>query len=57
MKSGKVLGAVEFVETASRRRAIIYRESAAHLSTMADAAPNAKLPTAPKTLREKRSDQ
>jgi len=51
MKSGKVLGAVEFVETASRRRAIIHRERAAHLSTMADAAPNAKLPTAPKTLR------
>ena len=48
MKSGnpwRVLGAVEFVETASRRRAITYRERAAHLSTMADAEPNGSLCT------------
>jgi len=48
MKSGnpwRVLGAVEFVETASRRREIIDRERAAHLSTMADEEPNGSLRT------------
>jgi len=33
----KTLGAVEFVETASRGRAMTYRERAAHLATLADA--------------------
>ena len=33
-------GAVEFVETAARRRAMVYQERAAHLSAMADAEPN-----------------
>ncbi len=41
----KTLGAIEFVETASRQRAVSYRERAAHLSVMADEEPNGSLRT------------
>jgi len=41
----KTLGAIEFVETTSRRRAITYRERAASLSTLADTEPNGSLRT------------
>ena len=37
------LGAVEFVETAARQRAAIYRERAAHLRAMARAEPDGRL--------------
>jgi hypothetical protein len=39
----KNVGALEFVETGSRRRAASYRERAAHLSDMADAEPISSL--------------
>ena len=39
----RTLGAIEFVETTSRRRAMIYRERAANLSTLADTEPNGSL--------------
>ena len=41
----KMLGAIEFAETASQRRAGSYRERAAHLSVMADEEPNGSLRT------------
>ena len=41
----KTLGAIEFAETASQRRAVSYRERAAHLSLMADEEPNGSLRT------------
>jgi len=41
----RTLGAVEFVETAARRRAESYRERAAQLSIMADAEPIGSLRT------------
>ncbi len=41
----KTLGAIEFAETASQRRAASYRERAAHLSVMADEEPNGSLRT------------
>jgi len=41
----KTLGAIEFVETACRQRAVSYRERAAHLSVMADEEPNGSLRT------------
>ena len=41
----KTLGAIEFVENASQRRAGSYRERAAHLSVMADDEPNGSLRT------------
>ena len=44
-KPSKTLGAVEFVETTSRRRAITYRERATHLSNLADTEPNGSLRT------------
>ena len=41
----RTLGAVEFVETAARRRAESYRERAAQLAIMADAEPIGSLRT------------
>ncbi len=41
----RTLGAIEFVEINSRRRAMTYRERAANLSTLADTEPNASLRT------------
>ncbi len=41
----KTSGAIEFVETTSRRRAITYRERATHLLNLADTEPNGSLRT------------
>ncbi len=41
----RTLGAIEFVENASWRRASSYRERATHLSVMADAEPRGSLRT------------
>ena len=41
----KTLGAIEFAETASQRRAVSYRERAVHLATLADIEPNGSLRT------------
>ena len=39
----RTLGAIEFVETTSRCRALTYRERAANLSTLAETVPNGSL--------------
>jgi len=41
----KTSGAIEFVETTSRRRAITYRERATHLLNLAHTEPNGSLRT------------
>ena len=41
----KTLGAIEFAETTSQRRAVSYRERATHLSNMADKESNGSLRT------------